>query len=123
MTGRFPLEADRLPILLPTTSKSMEPAVSVTEREVAVMRPVCVRLPLPTRTTAPPLRPLAPMPKPVVSVKEIDRPGLLPLNAATTLSLRSSVTAPAEAVTSSEDALMAAVCVRSPPTLRKAAPA
>ena len=43
MTGLLPLEADRLPILLPGRSKSIEPAVSVTEREVAVMRPVCVR--------------------------------------------------------------------------------
>ena len=42
---------------------------------------------------------------------------------ATSLSLRSSVTAPAEAVMSSEEALMAAVCVRSPPTRRKVAPA
>ena len=109
MTGRLPLAAERLPILLPTRSKSIEPAVSVTEREVAVIRPVCVRLPLPDRTTSLPLSPLAPMPKPVESVKEIDRPGLLPLKVATALSVRSSVTAPADVVTSSEDALMAAV--------------
>ena len=73
------------------------------------MRPVCVRLPLPDRTTVAPLSPLVPMPKPVESVKVIDRPGLLPLNVVTTLSMRSSVTAPAEAVTSREEALMAAV--------------
>ena len=78
---------------------------------------------MPARTTVPPLRPLAPMSKPVVSVKVIDRPGLLPLKVATTLSVRSRVTAPAEAVTSSEEALMAAVCVRSPPTRRNVAPA
>ena len=67
ITGRLPLEATRLATLLPTRSKSIDSAVSVTEREVAVMRPVCVRLPLPVRVTAPPEMPAAPMPNPVAS--------------------------------------------------------
>ena len=67
MTGRLPLDASRLPIVLPTASKSIEPAVSVTEREVAAISPVCVRLPLAVRVTAPPLSPLAPISNPVAS--------------------------------------------------------